>query len=66
MNELYVVFYGRNGIIYACMYNQAQIVGLLLKHGVDRAIKDSEGKTALDYANEKGFADIEKLLESVR
>ena len=45
------------------MYNKPQIVKLLLKHNADKSIKDNDGKTALDYANEKGFQDIAEVLK---
>ncbi len=45
------------------MYNQQAVVQLLLKHAADKSLKDDLGKTALDYANEKGFKDLEKLLK---
>lgn len=40
------------------------IVSALIKAGGDVNIKDVEGKTALDYAREKGFENIIKILNT--
>ncbi|WP_300702575.1 ankyrin repeat domain-containing protein [uncultured Campylobacter sp.] len=37
------------------------ITRLLLEHKADKNIKDNQGKTAIDYAKERGFKEIEKL-----
>ena len=39
-----------------------EITKLLLKHGADKNIRDKQGKRAIDYAKERGFKEIEKLL----
>ena len=39
-----------------------EIVKVLLKHGADKNIKDSSGKTALDHAKERNLKNIERLL----
>ena len=54
---------GVTALIFATMYNQQAVVQLLLKHAADNSLKDDSGKTALDYANEKGFNDLIKLLK---
>lgn len=53
---------GITPLIFATMYNQTDMVALLLKHKVDKTIMNKEGKIAMDYAKEKGFKAIEKLL----
>ena len=40
-----------------------EIVELLLQAGSDPRVKDAAGKTALDYAKEKGYTSIIQLLE---
>ena len=55
---------GISPLIFAVMYNQNSIVDLLIKRGSDRMVKDAEGKTASDYAQEKGFSEVLKLLSS--
>jgi ankyrin repeat protein len=35
---------------------------LLLEHGADKSIKTNDGKTAKDFAHEKGFTEIAELL----
>ena len=39
------------------------IVEVLLEHGADTSIKDDYGKTAYDYAVEKGFTEIAELVK---
>ena len=41
----------------------ADIVELLLKHGADPSIRDSDGKTALDFARESNRKDVVKIIE---
>mgnify|MGYP000860094070 FL=1 len=45
------------------MYNKINSVKLLLSKEVDVTIKDIKGKTALNYAQQKGFNDIIDLLQ---
>jgi ankyrin repeat protein len=40
------------------MYNQVKMIKLLQNNKADISIKDNDGKTALDYAKEKGFEAI--------
>ena len=35
----------------------------LLKHDADTKLRDNNGKTALDYANEKGYIELQSLLK---
>jgi ankyrin repeat protein len=39
-----------------------EIVRLLVEHGADRSIRDSDGRTALDHAIGRGYKEIEHLL----
>lgn len=43
-----------------------EIVGLLLEAGANPAVKDAAGKTALDYAEEKGYTATIQLLKQAR
>jgi len=54
---------GTTPLIFAAMYNKINSVKLLLSKEVDVTIKDIEGKTALNYAQQKGFNDIIDLLQ---
>lgn len=40
-----------------------EIVQELLKYNVNKELRDNRGKTALDYAKEKGYREIVKLIE---
>ncbi|WP_424244706.1 ankyrin repeat protein [Elusimicrobium posterum] len=54
---------GATPLILASMMNKKNIVQILLDAGADTSIKTEKGKTALDYANEKGYKDIAALLQ---
>lgn len=41
---------------------QKETIKLLIEHGADVHIPDSDGKTPLERAEEKGFVDIQELL----
>jgi len=41
---------GRTALMIAASLGDAASVDTLLRHGADRALKDKEGKTALDLA----------------
>lgn len=47
----------------AVMYNEKDCVAVLLRRGADRSLEDSEGKTALEIAQEEGRTEIVQLLE---
>ena len=49
---------GDTALIAAIKNEQAQIVYLLLELGADKFPKDSEGKTAYDYAVEYGYVEL--------
>ena len=38
------------------------IVKLLMENGADQSIKDNSGRTAMDYAKQKGYTEISKIL----
>lgn len=48
--------------IFACMYGQRSVAEFLLRKGVDAAVTDSAGQTALHWAAGTGRMDIIKLL----
>ncbi len=59
---------GRNTtpLINAIRYRKdesADLIRLLLESGADPTVKDAAGKTALDYAKEKGFSASATLIE---
>ncbi|MCL4360909.1 ankyrin repeat domain-containing protein [Candidatus Dependentiae bacterium] len=45
-------------------YNTPDIANLLIQHGIDINAKNNQGKTALDYANERGNKALANLLKS--
>lgn len=55
--------YGRTVLFYAVEKNNADLVDRLLGLGADPTIRQFEGKTASQVAQEKGFAKIEKMLK---
>ena len=53
-------------LINACRYRKEEspeIIHLLLRAGADPTIRDAAGKTALDYAQEKGFLQSAEILK---
>ncbi len=58
--------YAQNGntpLHVAALNGQAEIVTLLLEQpGIDKTLKNNDGKTATDLAQEKGFTEIVQLL----
>ena len=62
------IAYAQNGntpLHVAALNGQTEIVRLLLAQpGIDKTIKNNDGKTAFDLAQEKGFAEIVELLEN--
>ena len=53
---------GTTALTFATQYNKVDIVKLLLEQKADATIKDNDNKTALDYAEAKGFSAIATLL----
>ena len=54
---------GDTALIVATKNERTQIVYLLLELGADKFQKDSKGKTAYDYAVERGFVELAKILK---
>lgn len=54
---------GTTALIRATQYNAILVVEYLIENGVDTTYTDNFGKTAYDYAVEKGFIEIINLLE---
>ena len=53
---------GNTALIVAAQNNQIEIAQLLLDRGASKSITDGSGKTAYDYAVEKGYEEIARLL----
>ena len=55
---------GWSALIWAAKRGHTATVSVLLKHGADRSLIDDAGKSALDYATSKGYADISSMLQT--
>ena len=53
---------GTTALSFATQYNQEAIVSCLLDQNADKTLLDSDGKTALDFAKEKGFKNLVAML----
>lgn len=60
--EYYPSHKAGSAVVYAAKQGHTTTVQLLLDHGVDISIKDELGRTALKYASDRGFKEIEELL----
>ena len=61
---------GESGTLRTALHTAASeglvsTVRLLLQRGADRSLRSSEGKTALDYAECKKYAEIVEILQPV-
>lgn len=54
--------FGQTPLMQAARTGKTEIVRTLLELGAKIGAKDREGKTALDYAKEKGHAEIAEIL----
>ena len=52
---------GMTPLHLASLWGYVEDIKVMLKYGADPTIKDKKGKTALDYAKEKGYAEIVAL-----
>jgi ankyrin repeat protein len=52
--------------MWAASLGSAECVQFLIESGADTALTSEEGKTAYDYAVEKGYEDIAQLLRPNR
>ena len=52
MSEVYNQYQYLTPLMHACLVGDTEMVKILLQHGADIAITNSEGKTALDYIDE--------------
>jgi len=55
--------YGTTLLMSAAKEGRAEIAELLAKHGAKVLLRNSFGKTAVDYAEENSFSDIAKALK---
>jgi hypothetical protein len=49
-------------LMHAAAEGQVKVVGVLLKHNADSAIRDTDGDTAQDFAARNGHAEVVRLL----
>ena len=54
--------YGQTALHEAARNGKIQVVEALLNAGADKALKDEDGKTALEEAQKEGHTAIVKLL----
>jgi ankyrin repeat protein len=52
---------GASSLILTVQFQHRDFAAMLLRRGADPSITDVEGKTAMDYARESGFASMEEL-----
>ncbi len=62
VNDADLKSWGWTPLIRASMMGNLEVVKVLLKAGADQSARDSDHKTALDYAKEKNHPEITKLL----
>ena len=55
---------GWTALIWAAKQGHAKSVESLLRHRADPTLKDFGGKTAMDWASEGGYAEVQRLLQS--
>ena len=55
---------GLTPLMYAARYNKVEIINYLLQKGADSSIKDSQGFTALQYAELSNAYDAIAILKS--
>jgi len=61
--DAYGVDFVETALIAASKSGNAEIVALLLRRGANVYLEDSAGKTALQWAKERGNNDVARLLE---
>ncbi len=54
---------GMTALMFAARDSTQEMVQLLLDYGADKSIVDSDGKTAYDYAMERGFTENAEILK---
>lgn len=54
---------GMTPLMYAAVYNQAEIAKLLIEKGADLDKKDKSGSTALDHAKTSGSDEVMEVLK---
>ncbi len=54
--------YGRTGLMYAAMFNNALMARILLQRDADLGLQDNLGNTALHWAAARGSTDVMTLL----
>jgi len=55
---------GATAIIFAAMFDRADLVDILLEYGADPTVKDAGGLTAADHAKQKGFTALAQKLSA--
>lgn len=55
---------GWTALIWAAKQGHVMSVDTLLRHRADLTLKDFKGKTAMDWASEGGYHEVQRLLQS--
>ena len=54
---------GITALMFAARDSTPEMVKLLLDYGADKSIKSTDGKTAYDYAVERGFVELAEIIK---
>lgn len=55
---------GNTALMGVCFKGSFELAKLLIDKGADKNLKNANGQTALDFAKEGGYSDIQELLKS--
>lgn len=53
---------GTSALIFAAMFNQGEVIDLLLENGADNQLKDGQGLTAADHVRNRGLTELAEKL----
>jgi len=62
--DLEAEFRGKTPLSIACMRGHKPVVEILLRHGANPSVKDSEGNSCLDLARKHSNRELVSLLKS--
>lgn len=50
--------------MHAVIEGEAETAALLVSQGADTTLEDNHGKTAVDYAREAGYKDLNEMIDA--